>query len=124
MTAAGPPHVPDGTDRAHRPDPLDGARALRAATSPDAADPAGGVRSAADPATGGASGSSAAYAVKLPIFEGPLDLLLHLIRLNEVDITDIPVARIAEQYLEYLELMRDLHLDIAGEYLVMAATLA
>jgi segregation and condensation protein A len=64
------------------------------------------------------------YAVKLPLFEGPLDLLLHLIRLNEVEITDIPVARIAEQYLDYVELMRDLDLDIAGEYLVMAATLA
>jgi segregation and condensation protein A len=64
------------------------------------------------------------YAVKLPLFEGPLDLLLHLIRLNEVEITDIPIARIAEQYLAYLELMRELDLDIAGEYLLMAATLA
>jgi segregation and condensation protein A len=68
--------------------------------------------------------SEGTYAVKLPIFEGPLDLLLHLIRLNEVEITDIPVARIAEQYLEYLEVMRELNLDVAGEYLVMAATLA
>ena len=64
------------------------------------------------------------YAVKLSVFEGPLDLLLHLIRLNEVDITDIPVALIAEQYLEYLELMRELNLDVVGEYLLMAATLA
>ena len=64
------------------------------------------------------------YAVKLPIFEGPLDLLLHLIRINEVDIHDIPVARIAEQYVAYLELMRELNLEIAGEYLLMAATLA
>ncbi len=64
------------------------------------------------------------YAVKLPIFEGPLDLLLHLIRINEVDIHDIPVARIAEQYVGYLELMRELNLEIAGEYLLMAATLA
>jgi len=64
------------------------------------------------------------YAVKLPLFEGPLDLLLHLIRLNEVEITDIPVARIAEQYIDYIELMRELDLDVAGEYLVMAATLA
>jgi segregation and condensation protein A len=68
--------------------------------------------------------SGSPYAVKLPLFEGPLDLLLHLIRLNEVEITDIPVARIAEQYLTYLELMRELDLDIAGEYLLMAATLA
>ncbi|HVP30777.1 MAG TPA: segregation/condensation protein A [Myxococcota bacterium] len=68
--------------------------------------------------------AGAGYAVKLPVFEGPLDLLLHLIRLNEVDVTDIPIARIAEQYLEYLELLRELHLDVAAEYLVMAATLA
>jgi segregation and condensation protein A len=70
------------------------------------------------------SSTGAGYAVKLPIFEGPLDLLLHLIRIDEVDITDIPIARVAEQYLEYLGLMRELQLDIAGEYLVMAATLA
>jgi segregation and condensation protein A len=64
------------------------------------------------------------YAVKLSVFEGPLDLLLHLIRQNEVDITDIPIARIAEQYLETVGLMQDLNLDVAAEYLVMAATLA
>jgi segregation and condensation protein A len=69
-------------------------------------------------------GLSSAYAVRLPVFEGPLDLLLHLIRVNEVEITDIPIARIAEQYVEALELMRDLDLDLAGEFLVMAATLA
>jgi segregation and condensation protein A len=65
-----------------------------------------------------------AYAVKLSHFEGPLDLLLHLIRINEVEITDIPVAQIAEQYLEYLDVLNDLNLDAAGEYLLMAATLA
>lgn len=64
------------------------------------------------------------YAVKLPVFEGPLDLLLHLIRQNEVEITAIPIAEIGAQYLEYLELMQSVNLDIAGEYLVMAATLA
>ena len=64
------------------------------------------------------------YKVKLDIFEGPLDLLLYLIRKNEVDIYDIPIATITEQYLEYLDLMTVLNLDIAGEYLVMAATLA
>jgi segregation and condensation protein A len=64
------------------------------------------------------------YAVRLPAFEGPLDLLLHLIRVNEVEITDIPIAQIAEQYLEYVDLLRDLDLDVAGEYLLMAATLA
>jgi segregation and condensation protein A len=56
-------------------------------------------------------------------FEGPLDLLLHLVRINEVDITDIPIVAITEQYNAYLELMRELNLEIAGEYLVMAATL-
>ncbi len=72
----------------------------------------------------GAWASDPSYAVKLPIFEGPLDLLLHLIRINEVDVTDIPIARVAEQYVAYLELMNELQLDVAGEYLVMAATLA
>ena len=64
------------------------------------------------------------YAVKLAVFEGPLDLLLHLIRQSEVEITDIPIQRIAEQYLETIELMQELDLDVAAEYLVMAATLA
>jgi segregation and condensation protein A len=64
------------------------------------------------------------YSVKLAAFEGPLDLLLHLIRQNEVDITDIPIARIAAQYLATIELMQELDLDVAAEYLVMAATLA
>lgn len=64
------------------------------------------------------------YGVKLQVFEGPLDLLLHLIRQNEVDIIDVPVAKIAEQYVEYLDVMHSLDLDLAAEYLVMAATLA
>jgi segregation and condensation protein A len=57
------------------------------------------------------------------MFEGPLDLLLHLIKKNEVSITDIPIATITEQYLATLELMQSLNLDVAGEFLVMAATL-
>jgi segregation and condensation protein A len=61
--------------------------------------------------------------VQLDIFEGPLDLLLHLIKKNEVSITDIPIATITEQYLATLELMQTLNLDVAGEFLVMAATL-
>jgi segregation and condensation protein A len=65
-----------------------------------------------------------ACAIKLQVFEGPLDLLLHLIRLAEVDITDIPIAEIASQYSEYVALMQELDLDVAGEYLLMAATLA
>jgi segregation and condensation protein A len=61
--------------------------------------------------------------VQLEIFEGPLDLLLHLIKKNEVSITDIPIAAITEQYLATLEVMQTLNLDVAGEFLVMAATL-
>lgn len=61
--------------------------------------------------------------VQLEIFEGPLDLLLHLIKKNEVSISDIPIATITEQYLATLELMETLNLDVAGEFLVMAATL-
>jgi len=64
-----------------------------------------------------------AYKVKLEAFEGPLDLLLHLIRKSEVNIYDIPIALITEQYLGYLELLQELNLDVAGEFLVMAATL-
>lgn len=60
---------------------------------------------------------------KLPVFEGPLDLLLHLIKENKVDIYDIPIVDITRQYLDYLELMKELNLEIAGEFLVMAATL-
>jgi len=61
--------------------------------------------------------------VKLEIYEGPLDLLLHLIKKNEVDINDIPIALITSQYLEYLKLMESLNVELAGEFLVMAATL-
>ena len=64
-----------------------------------------------------------AYKTKLNIFEGPLDLLLFLVKKEKIDIYDIPVAMITEQYLEYLEVMKMLDLDIAGEFLVMAATL-
>jgi segregation and condensation protein A len=63
------------------------------------------------------------YEIRLEVFEGPLDLLLHLIHRNEVSITDIPVALIAAQYLDTVDLMKSLNLDVAGEYLVMAAYL-
>jgi len=63
------------------------------------------------------------YKVKLPDFEGPLDLLLYLIRKEEVSIYDIPIARITAQYLEYLTAMRELDIAVAGEFLLMAATL-
>ncbi|MBN2058982.1 MAG: segregation/condensation protein A [Deltaproteobacteria bacterium] len=63
------------------------------------------------------------YKIKLEIFEGPLDLLLHLIRKNEVDIFDIPIAMITEQYLGYLDMMKALNISVAGDFLVMASTL-
>jgi segregation and condensation protein A len=63
------------------------------------------------------------YPVRLRNFEGPLDLLLHLIKKNEIDVYDIPIALVTQQYLDYLALMQELNLDIAGEFLVMAATL-
>ena len=64
-----------------------------------------------------------AYPVRLHNFEGPLDLLLHLIKKNEVNIYDIPILLVTEQYLQYIALMQELNLDVAGEFLVMAATL-
>jgi len=63
------------------------------------------------------------YPVRLQNFEGPLDLLLHLIKKNELDIYDIPIALVTQQYLDYLDLMQELNLDVVGEFLVMAATL-
>ncbi|SRR5579884_50096 len=70
-----------------------------------------------------AAGTAPKPLFKTPAFEGPLDLLLHLIRANEVDIYDIPIAEITQQYLEYMELLEALDLAVAGEYVVMAATL-
>ena len=67
--------------------------------------------------------ASPLYRVRLDVFEGPLDLLLHLVKKNEVELPDIPIAEITDQYLAYLDLLRQLDLDVAGEYLVMAATL-
>ena len=61
--------------------------------------------------------------IQLPVFEGPLDLLLYLIRRERVDIHDIPIAPITRQYMEYLDVMRELNLDVAGDFMVMAATL-
>lgn len=67
---------------------------------------------------------TATYSVSLPIFEGPLDLLLHLCQKHELDVLDIPIGFITTKYLEYLAVMQLMDLDIAAEYLVMAATLA
>ncbi len=64
------------------------------------------------------------YSVELDVFEGPLDLLLHLVKKHELDIIDIPISFVTTKYLEYLDLMKSMNLDVAGEYLLMAATLA
>ena len=79
-----------------------------------------------DPQAGGdpsAARGRPTVTIKLARFEGPLDLLLHLIKRDEIDIYDIPIAHITQQYLGYLELMRILDLEVAGDFLVMAATL-
>src|SRR5512141_3091640 len=81
------------------------------------------VKSGADDAPDRPSPGADQITIRLDAFEGPLDLLLHLIRRDEIDIYDIPIARITEQYLEYLQVMKDLNINIAGEWLVMAATL-
>jgi segregation and condensation protein A len=70
-----------------------------------------------------AEGTSSGYQVVLPTFEGPLDLLLHLIEQHELDIRDIPISFVAQKYVEYITLMEELNIDVASEYLVMAATL-
>jgi segregation and condensation protein A len=87
--------------------------------------PAGGELDLAGPAAGDDGGEllPASWRVQLPVFEGPLDLLLHLIKINRVEITDIPVATICDQFHAYLQLMEQLNLDIAGEYIYEAALL-
>lgn len=77
----------------------------------------------ADPLDTGTDTLEAAYRVRLDEFEGPLDLLLHLIKKNEINVYDIPIAAITKQYLDYISLMKYLNLEVAGEFLVMAATL-
>jgi len=89
--------------------------------SPDAKPVAPATPEAGDPLV--RRPGPAPVVVKLARFEGPLDLLLHLIKRDEIDIYDIPIAHITQQYLAYIDLMRSLDLDVAGEFLVMAATL-
>jgi len=94
--------------------------AARTGVGAEATRPAAGGPDAAG--TQGAP-SARTVTVRLARFEGPLDLLLHLIKRDEIDIYDIPISHITQQYLAYLELMRSLDLEVAGEFLVMAATL-
>ncbi|MCA9594178.1 MAG: segregation/condensation protein A [Myxococcales bacterium] len=81
------------------------------------------VEAAAGEEGHGAPRGGVGYTVQLPNFEGPLDLLLHLIQQHELDILDIPIAFITEKYVDYILLMHELNIDVASEYLVMAATL-
>jgi segregation and condensation protein A len=69
------------------------------------------------------SSENSGITIRLDAFEGPLDLLLHMIKKEEIDIWNIPIARITEQYLQYLQVMKDLNINVAGEWLMMAATL-
>src|SRR5262249_52600117 len=83
-----------------------------------------GPQAGADPRSDSSIGEAGnQYKVKLEVFEGPLDLLLYLIKKEEVSIYDIPIARITEQYLDYLTAMQELDIAVAGEFLLMAATL-
>src|SRR3989338_900625 len=63
------------------------------------------------------------YKLKLELFEGPLDLLLYLIKKNDIDITNIPIVEITQQYIEYIEMIKMIDLDLVGDFLVMAVTL-
>ena len=63
------------------------------------------------------------YRVKLPVYEGPLDLLIHLININEIDIYNIPIAKITNEYFEYINFMKELNLEVASEFILLAATL-
>ena len=85
--------------------------------------PKAGIKRLVDNQLDAAEQTELPYQVRIENFEGPLDLLLHLIKKNEINIYDIPIAMIAQQYLSYIEAMKDLNLTVAGEFLVMAATL-
>lgn len=107
-------------------EPLDPTPAEESTPAEEAAAPLVAPEAAASPASGDDQKGGllpASWRVHLPIFEGPLDLLLHLIKLNKVEITDIPVAVICDQFHEYMRLLEELNLDVAGEYIYEAALL-
>lgn len=93
-------------------------------SSPESPEPAAPAEAPAEGPGADTAALGAGYRVQLPVFEGPLDLLLHLIQAHELDIRDIPIAFVAQKYVEYVTLMQELDIDVASEYLVMAATLA
>lgn len=114
-----------GADSEPSPDEADASE-----SAPAEADPGSGgtpaVSPSATPKTSmlGSVNEARSWLLELPDFEGPLDLLLHLVRRHELDILDIPISFVTEKYLEYLAFMQALDLEVAGDYLVMAATLA
>ena len=139
------PEAPAAVEPGPTPEqsPPDAAGAAEpASTEADDAEPGDGEGSGEDAAAGdpgqaqptlpndpapsmlGAAGETRSWLLELPDFEGPLDLLLHLVRRHELDILDIPISFVTEKYLEYLAFMQALDLEVAGDYLVMAATLA
>jgi len=105
--------------------PSDGATAGDAAAHDEAAVEAAprGTAPGKAPSTAPQSTTDDGYRVKLPMFEGPLDLLLHLVKKHELDILNIPIAFITEKYVAYIKLLDELNIDVASEYLLMAATL-
>jgi segregation and condensation protein A len=112
---AGPTDDPTPDEVAAMGDPM--AAVAPASVDVVAPGPGAGALAASGEVPGG-------YRVQLPTFEGPLDLLLHLIEEHELDIFDIPIAFIAAKFVEYVTLMQEVNIDVASEYLVMAATLA
>lgn len=129
--ASGTPELPMDAATPAALEPATGAMPLAAPDpSPNAAVPAvpdsqpgADIPAASGPPPGTLVTEGDRCEIRLPVFEGPLDLLLHLIRKESIDIYDIPIARITEQYLEYIRLMEDLNVNVAGEFLEMAATL-
>jgi segregation and condensation protein A len=122
-TAPAPPGTAAATDAGPRP--VDAARAADAAGPSETTAAADAAAPSATLVPEGLESTlpEDAPKIQLPMFEGPLDLLLYLIRRDKIDIHDIPIAPITRSYMEYLELMKELNLDIAGEFMVMAATL-
>jgi segregation and condensation protein A len=117
------PPKPGGEPAAVAPaDPPAGPPAVAAAAAESPAEPAAVERVAVPEGIESVLPEDAPR-ITLPLFEGPLDLLLYLIKREKIDIHDIPIAPITRQYMEYLDLMRELNLDVAGEFMVMAATL-
>lgn len=119
------------TDERETQEPSDELATLESQDAPAAGDPAPSLAdlTVESPAARERDGQAVVRPARSPVtvrlerFEGPLDLLLHLIKRDEIDIFDIPIAHITRQYLAYLELMRQLDLEVSGDFLVMAATL-